>query len=369
MIAVAGIPGKPGFRNLEIISYDERVAIGGTCHVKVRFDYQGPGVTKMFYAAIWQERWWDPHDEIIHGSNTQSIPSTPSWKAYEKTVDIAITSALDPGVYGLYAKLDGQIFSEYLANVITITEEAPPPPIWRCGTCGATFPSKEELEEHMMIAHPAEPPEVDVLAARDITHDTATIRGELIATGRCNVVYCYFEWGKTTGYGEKTPEVRMDGGDIGDIFYAELLHLLEPNTTYHFRAVGVTRCTDVELYSYSPDRSFSTSDIVLKGFTMRVRNAPAGATDWRAGYVVTNHYPWIRTRLPLGTTWEWEPSMYYWQTTLPDEPMEFFIVAMDSGGITLQFDQFPFRIRPGKDYVWDFAAHEMRDNGKVWPPY
>ncbi|GAI69522.1 unnamed protein product, partial [marine sediment metagenome] len=371
VIAIAGIPVKPQFRNLEIVSYDERVAIGGICHIKAHFDYQGPGVTKEFYAAIGTIRPVIGFDEIIHGSKTRSIPSTPSWKAYEATTDIAITSAIDPGVYDLYAKIDGvipeAITPEY-ENVITITEEAPPT-IWRCGTCGATFPSLEELEEHMRIAHPAEPPEVDVLAARDITHDSTTLRGELIATGRCNVVYCYFEWGETTAYGEKTPEVRMDGGDIGERFYAELLHLLEPNTTYHFRAVGVTRCTDVELYSYSPDRSFTTSDIVLEGFTMRAINAPAGTIDWRAAYSIGDPYPWMRTRLPIGETWVWEPSMYYRQTTLPDEPMDFYIVGIDSENHHTRADIFPFRIRGGKDYVWDFSMHELRDNGVAKPGF
>ncbi|GAH81924.1 unnamed protein product, partial [marine sediment metagenome] len=232
-------------------------------------------------------------------------------------------------------------------NVITVTEEAPPPPVYTCPICGAEFPSKEERDEHMMEAHPPAPPEVDVLAARDITHDTATFRGELIATGRCAVVYCYFEWGKTTDYGEKTPEVRLDSGDIGNIFYVELLHLLEPNTTYHFRAVAVARCEPIsplELYSYSPDMSFPTSDIVLEGFTMRVRNAPAGATDWIAKYTAGDPYPHMRLKLPLSATWEWEPKTYHVnQTTLPDEPRDFLFMAMDSAGHSLQLHIFPFR--------------------------
>ena len=204
-----------------------------------------------------------------------------------------------------------------------------------------------------------EKPEVDTLAARDITHDSTTLKGKLIDTGYWNVVDCYFEWGKTTAYGNKTPKERMYEGQEGSTFYCELLHYLTPNTTYHFRAVAVTvGVSGGELTGYGPDRSFTTQTEVVKGFTMKVVNPPTGATQWKAGCVAGGTLPNMPTLQPLSYVWKWTQLV-------PDYTVDFFVIAagpwQDGFAPTMQQDIFPFRLRDGKNYVWDFAAHQMTE--------
>ncbi|GAJ07153.1 unnamed protein product, partial [marine sediment metagenome] len=130
-------PEELGFRNFRILSYSKNggppvtppgvleLDIGDRCRVNLGFDHMNGAVTGKFHAAIWQESAFDPHDEILNAEKTFSVPSTPDWVPVEDSVDIIITSAISPGSeYGLYAKImgitGGDIFTEYLGNVITI---------------------------------------------------------------------------------------------------------------------------------------------------------------------------------------------------------------------------------------------------------
>ncbi|MBA7702363.1 hypothetical protein ES703_111127 [subsurface metagenome] len=62
---------------------------------------------------------------MLNADKSFSVPSSPDWQPFENYIDIPITSAISPGTeYGLYVKImgitGGDIFTEYLANVITI---------------------------------------------------------------------------------------------------------------------------------------------------------------------------------------------------------------------------------------------------------
>jgi len=215
---------------------------------------------------------------------------------------------------------------------------------------------------------PLEAPKVETLDAVDIIHDTAKLKGKLIDTGYWSQVYVYFEWGETTTYGNETTKLMMYENQEGNIFFAELLHALTPNTTYHFRAV-VTPIGDRSegIIGYGIDRSFQTTSEVV-GFTMRVINPPAGSVVWRAGFCIGGVYPHMPMPEPFDYTWNWLNSV-------PDVAMDFFVSAAGPHDTPytrpiIQYDQFPFRLYPGKNYVWDFAAREMTADGvKVWPPY
>ncbi|MBA7678558.1 hypothetical protein ES703_86835 [subsurface metagenome] len=130
VITIVGVPTEGIFSNLQIISYEDTLDIGDTCHVKVSFDYQGPRLTRTLYAAIWVWQLWDPHDEILKGSKTITVPESEVPTPYEDEISIPITTAIDPGgsPYGLYAKICHGIAcvivdtkSPYLEEVITIT--------------------------------------------------------------------------------------------------------------------------------------------------------------------------------------------------------------------------------------------------------
>ena len=85
---------------------------------------------REFHAAIWKKSPLDPHDEVLNAEKTFTVPSSTDWEPWEGYIDIPITSAITPGSeYGLYVKIMGvpgpDIFTEYLANVITIVGVPP----------------------------------------------------------------------------------------------------------------------------------------------------------------------------------------------------------------------------------------------------
>ncbi len=130
-------PEEAGFRNFRISSYSKNggtpvmppgvleLEVGDRCRVNVGFDHRYGAVTAEFHAAIWTPQPWDPHDEILSKEQSFSVPSSVDWESWEGSIDIIVTSAISPGSeYGLYVKImgitGGDIFTEYLANVITI---------------------------------------------------------------------------------------------------------------------------------------------------------------------------------------------------------------------------------------------------------
>ena len=93
-------------------------------------------------------------------------------------------------------------------------------------------------------------PEVTTSAPADVAQTTATLKGYLDGVGSSGgAVTVYFEWGTSTAYGN-----RFDVGSreaTGEFMAA--IAALEPNTTYHFRAVAEGNGT-----AYGGDLVFTT---------------------------------------------------------------------------------------------------------------
>jgi len=586
-----------GFRDFKITSYSKNggtpviplgtleLELGDRCRINLDFEHKGPAVARKFHAAIWTPQPWDPHDEILAAEKSFSVPLATDWEPGEESIDIVITSDINPGTYGLYAKIMGvpgpDIFSQFLENVITITGVpvkgefrdfgitgwAPTPAVLNIGdsltithhfeykgpryttadihtaigTRGAfgfdeilaksvsveafgpnedwmgydvdvTIPittaispgtgydlyskltdipgadlydykddiieivgvppeeykgsitkkefvynsstqsipasdiptdtrgivrisgrndmsTRQKMGISWEIRDPSnrivetytdwedyftypgnaqrfiggrfdliegtytiniglymnpdtptivdsyngilctvveeappvyDPPRITTRPATNITHNSATIWGQLIDTGYWNVVDCRFEWGKTTAYGNKTSKVRMYEGNEGDEIQAELTGL-DMDTTYHYRAYAVTVGVNGELKGYGDDRTFTTEKEVVKGFTFRVRNARAGSTSWWAAYVAGGQRAHMPVEQPLSYVWEWRPYPQY----IPATKEDFFVTSLDSAGRTTQYDEFRVKLREGKDYIWDFSAHELLEDGVV----
>ncbi|GAI62972.1 unnamed protein product, partial [marine sediment metagenome] len=131
-------PEELGFRNFRILSYSKNggppvtppgvleLDVGDRCRVNVGFDHMGDTVIGELHAAIGNLHHVpvDWIDEIVNAKKTFSAPSIPDWAPFEDSLDIIITSAISPGSYSMYAKImgitGGDIFTEYLENVITI---------------------------------------------------------------------------------------------------------------------------------------------------------------------------------------------------------------------------------------------------------
>lgn len=112
--------------NLRIVRWPAALEVGDTCTIRVSFNYVGPRISRRLYAAIGNIRAGYIFDEVIHGSKAISIPETISVRPYYEDVGIRISTAIRPGTYDLYAKVD-EVMSRYLEDVITIKEVAPPP--------------------------------------------------------------------------------------------------------------------------------------------------------------------------------------------------------------------------------------------------
>jgi len=107
-----------------------QLQVGDTCRVMVYFDYAGPGYTgARLYAAIGIRG--ATFAEKVAGYVTLSpIPSSPVKTTYSANVDIPITTAIQLGTgYDMYVKmtnLPGPDLYNYVNDVISIVEEAPP---------------------------------------------------------------------------------------------------------------------------------------------------------------------------------------------------------------------------------------------------
>jgi len=107
------------------------VAPGDTVRVTTEFDYAGPALSARMISAIWHPTLFDPHDEIVRGNKTFSIPSSPPpGNHISVTMDLLVPSGEIGTDYGLYSSIRDvpgpDIYTEYYGNIITIAEEVAP---------------------------------------------------------------------------------------------------------------------------------------------------------------------------------------------------------------------------------------------------
>jgi hypothetical protein len=97
------------------------------------------------------------------------------------------------------------------------------------------------------------PPLVTTVAASAVAFSTATLNGTVDPSYRETTAY--FEYGRTTAYGSKTP-VRIVGSGNGQMSFTEPLAGLRQGATYHFRLVA----ENAEGVALGTDQTFTTSD-------------------------------------------------------------------------------------------------------------
>jgi len=107
------------------------VAPGDTIKVITEFDYVGPKLDNArMISVIWHKTLLDPHDEIVRGNKTFTIPSSPSpGNHVTVTIDLLVPSGEVGTDYGLYSSIrdvpEPDIYTGYYANIITIKEVVP----------------------------------------------------------------------------------------------------------------------------------------------------------------------------------------------------------------------------------------------------
>ena len=94
---------------------------GDKLRVTCQYSHIGEAESVQLYASIGSEGWLG-FDEILNASKTISVPEDLSWQYQEAYVDISITSALEGGLYDLYAKLGGLIPKVISPTLIDVVE-------------------------------------------------------------------------------------------------------------------------------------------------------------------------------------------------------------------------------------------------------
>ncbi len=117
--------------NLAVYPQVLTVAPGDTVRVVTEFDYVGPELLNArMISAIWHSTFFDPHDEIVRGNKTFTIPSSPPpGKHIKVTMDLLVPSGEVGTDYGLYSSIRDvpgpDIYTGYYPNIITIEEVVP----------------------------------------------------------------------------------------------------------------------------------------------------------------------------------------------------------------------------------------------------
>ena len=123
--------GKIHTINLAVYPQVLTVAPGDRVRVVTEFDYAGPAISCRMISAIWHQTLLDPHNEIVRGEKTFSIPSSPSpGNHVTVTIDLLVPSGEVGTDYGLYSSIRDvpgpDIYTQYYSNIITIAEEVVP---------------------------------------------------------------------------------------------------------------------------------------------------------------------------------------------------------------------------------------------------
>ncbi|MBA7644246.1 hypothetical protein ES703_51988 [subsurface metagenome] len=237
-----------GFRNFRILSYSKNggtpvtplgvleLDVGDRLQIKLGFDHRDLAVTGKIHAAIWQKTFVDPHDEVLNKEKAFSVPASDDWEPHEEGIEIIITSDIAPGTeYGLYAKImgitGGDIFTDYLANVITII--GPP-----------------ELGFDLTRPTVSETP-VDPGTPIDITCPVKSACSEPVDASAKVIIY---EGSIAPGHGDTLKE--YDSG----VFHINPGETKEVVITNHVTVVGTIDRRDVEVEVYVEGRKIKESE-------------------------------------------------------------------------------------------------------------
>jgi len=117
--------------NLAVYPQVLTVAPGDTIKVVTEFDYVGPELKDArMISAIWHPTLLDPHNEIVRGNKTFTIPSSPPpGNHITVTMDLLVPSGEVGTDYGLYSSIRDvpgpDIYTDYYPSLITIVEVVP----------------------------------------------------------------------------------------------------------------------------------------------------------------------------------------------------------------------------------------------------
>jgi hypothetical protein len=120
-------------------------------------------------------------------------------------------------------------------------------------------------------------PELTTSQVSSFSTSTATLPGEITATGAVSPTVRGFVYGLTTAYGATTTEA----GTFSTGAFMGLVNGLTPGATYHFRAYA----SSTEGIGYSDDRTFTLETISLPTVTQSAAGSITGSSAQLAGSI------------------------------------------------------------------------------------
>lgn len=94
---------------------------------------------------------------------------------------------------------------------------------------------------------------------------TANLVGEVTDDGGDPNLEVWFQWGLTSSYGYETPHQSKYGKGL----FCSTISGLNPNTTYHYRAVAKNSAGT----NYGEDRTFTTKSLALPTIDLKANNS------------------------------------------------------------------------------------------------
>jgi hypothetical protein len=124
-------------------------------------------------------------------------------------------------------------------------------------------------------------PVVETKPATPVFGTEATLKGKVNPNGATTTYY--FEYGTTTGYGSKTPEVTLK--PLTEVEVSKIVEGLTPSTTYHFRFVATNKYGT----SDGADQASTTTAGALPefsspthGFPLAYKSSLTGSVDFHS---------------------------------------------------------------------------------------
>jgi hypothetical protein len=140
-----------------------------------------------------------------------------------------------------------------------------------------------------VVAAPALATTMTTQAASQLATNTAVLNG-VVGTGGVATAW-QFQYGTTTAYGSNTPLQQIPAGK-GDVSVSSMVQGLSPNTTYHFRLIGITA---VGTYLSPPTVTF--------GRDLMFTTTATGRTElFRRRLIVSNGFVTVPLRCMSGLT-------------------------------------------------------------------
>jgi hypothetical protein len=202
------------------------------------------------------------------------------------------------------------------------------------------------------------PPAVSTQAASSIGDNSATLNGNITATGTTNVTERGFDWGFTDSYGSSWTETP---GPYGTGTYNHGISGLDSATTYHFRAKAYNSYG----WSYGADTEFTTTGLPTKPYLRVVQGNPRkGSATWWEWIVVnptdsTITVTEVRVVDDAATDWGWtaDNTQGYPTSGWTDGGVNGYYW---SGSETVPaYSAKVFRSRPAQASATDSTSHTM----------